>query len=152
MTPDQIAKTGTESAIQKALFAYLAVARRWGWDCADRYGNGEALTLAEAMRDDDAIPELRWCFAVPNGGKRDAITAGRMKAEGVKAGVLDIFWPLKRGLYSGLWLEMKKPGCKLSPEQIDFIAHAEAQGYRCAVAYSWREAADIIRNYFEIGA
>ena len=47
---------------------------------------------AEAAR-----PELALLFAVPNGGRRDKVTAGRLKAEGVKAGVLDIWLPVARG-------------------------------------------------------
>ena len=37
-------------------------------------------------------PELKWMFAIPNGGIRDRITAARMKQEGVKSGVWDIFF------------------------------------------------------------
>ena len=31
-------------------------------------------------------PELALLFAVPNGGRRDAVTGARLKSEGVKAG------------------------------------------------------------------
>ena len=32
------------------------------------------------------IPELKLLFHIPNGGKRNIVTARRLKAEGVKAG------------------------------------------------------------------
>lgn len=36
------------------------------------------------------IPELKWMFAVPNGGYRRPLEALRFKKQGVKAGVSDI--------------------------------------------------------------
>ena len=41
-------------------------------------------------------PELGLLFAVPNGGRRDAVTGARLKAEGVKAGVPDVWLPVAR--------------------------------------------------------
>ena len=55
-------------------------------------------------------------FAIPNGGFRSRATAARLKAEGVSAGVPDLFVPFSR-----LWIEMKRTkGGKLSPEQRDW--------------------------------
>ena len=36
------------------------------------------------------MPELAAMYAIPNGGARSKATAGKLKAEGVKAGVPDI--------------------------------------------------------------
>jgi len=38
-------------------------------------------------------------FAIPNGGLRNVVVAKKMKAEGVKAGVPDLFFTLSRGGY-----------------------------------------------------
>lgn len=78
--------------------------------------------------------------AIPNGGKRDPMTAARLRAEGVKPGVLDILLPVRRGGYSGFYLEMKN-GAKgrLSDEQKEFAAFVETQGYCCGLARSWEE-------------
>lgn len=46
-------------------------------------------------------------FAVPNGGRRDAITGAKMKAEGVLSGVSDLILLLPRGGYAALLIEMK---------------------------------------------
>lgn len=53
-------------------------------------------------------PKLRGrLFAVPNGGRRDATTAAKLKAEGVVAGVADLIL-LKSNLnYGALLIEMK---------------------------------------------
>lgn len=49
-----------------------------------------------------------WLFAIPNGGKRYAREAKRLKAMGVKSGVSDLFLPIPYGGYIGLWIELKK--------------------------------------------
>lgn len=42
-------------------------------------------------------------FAIPNGGKRGKVEAARLKAEGVSAGVPDLYVPEWK-----LWIEMKR--------------------------------------------
>lgn len=46
-------------------------------------------------------------FAVPNGGRRDAVTAAKLKAEGVVAGVADLVLLKKNHNYGALLIEMK---------------------------------------------
>lgn len=100
--------------------------------------------------------DLRWLFAVPNGGDRDAITAGKLKAEGVKAGVHDIFLPLCRAGYKGLFIEMKKPERRkqekggLSDVQIEFGNHASRQGYKVHCCYHWRDAVAVLAAYIDV--
>jgi hypothetical protein len=68
-------------------------------------------------------------FAIPNGGYRSMSTAGKLKAEGVSAGVPDMFVPAWR-----LWVEMKRQkGGRVSPEQADWIEYLESLGYTCLV-------------------
>ena len=43
------------------------------------------------------IPQLALAFAVPNGGKRDAREAARLKGLGVRPGVPDVMIPAHRG-------------------------------------------------------
>jgi len=134
--PEDIAKD-SEHSHQTALFAWAALS-------VDKY------------------PQLKWMFAIPNGGLRDMRTAVNLKAEGVKAGVPDIFLPyawseLQHGVrtYHGCFIEMKQEkyrnrkngGC--SDEQIDFIEYMVSTGYYCKVCYSWEEARDVLINYLE---
>ena len=68
-------------------------------------------------------------FAIPNGGYRSMTTAGKLKAEGVSAGIPDLFVPAWR-----LWVEMKRQkGGRVSPEQADWIIYLESVGYTCLV-------------------
>jgi hypothetical protein len=62
------------------------------------------------------FPKIRF-FAVPNGGQRNIITATKLKREGVRSGVPDVYVPKWK-----LWIEMKKAkGGTLSKTQKDWI-------------------------------
>lgn len=93
-------------------------------------------------------PELRWLYATPNGGFRHPSTAAKLKAEGAKAGVCDLFLPVARGGYHGLYIEMKRQkGGRVSPEQADFIDFVTRHGYRAEVCAGWIVARDVIVDY-----
>ena len=51
-------------------------------------------------------PELALLYHIPNGGSRRKSEAGRFKAEGVKAGVPDLFLPAARENFHGLYIEI----------------------------------------------
>jgi hypothetical protein len=93
-------------------------------------------------------PELSWLFAVPNGGFRMVKTARDLKAEGVKAGVPDVWFPIS-GVHGekpvkGLVIEMKYGKNKPTPEQDAWLTFLGGIGWRVEVCYSWREAAEVI--------
>lgn len=98
-----------------------------------------------------ARPELALMFAIPNGGLRSKATAGKLKAEGVKAGVPDIFLPVpstSRGVaYSGLWIEMKAGRNIPTVKQNEWRVKLSQQGYRTVVCWSWESARDVIEEY-----
>jgi hypothetical protein len=95
-------------------------------------------------------PELDLMFHIPNGGKRDLMTAVKLKAEGVKAGVPDIHLPVARGEYHGLFIEMKKlRGGKTTEEQDYWLKALTDQGYKAIVCKGWEEASKAILNYLE---
>jgi hypothetical protein len=94
-------------------------------------------------------PELRYMFAIPNGGHRVPAVAAKMKAEGTKAGVLDICLPVPRGPHHSFWLEMKYGRNKLTDEQKVWLDFLVEQGHRVEVAYSFEEARDYIIAYLE---
>lgn len=94
-------------------------------------------------------PELSLLYHVPNGGKRDAIEAARFKAQGVKAGVPDLVLPVARKGFHGLYIELKRPGGRVSAHQAEWLAALEKQGYCAAVCYGWEEAAKKLKDYLE---
>lgn len=96
-----------------------------------------------------AYPSLKWLHAIPNGGKRSKAMAGKLKAEGVKRGVLDLFLPAARAGWHGLYIEMKYGDNTATPPQVDFIADMAREGYACYVCYSWKAARDCILAYLD---
>lgn len=95
-------------------------------------------------------PELALLYHCPNGGSRNKIEAARLKGQGVKAGVPDVFLPVPKGGYHGLYIEMKKQhGGTVSPEQKEWIANLREQGYRVEVCKGFQSAADVIEAYME---
>jgi hypothetical protein len=93
-------------------------------------------------------PELRWLYATPNGGFRHPSTAAKLKAEGAKAGVCDLFLPVPRKGHHGLYIELKRTkGGRLSPEQVDFIDFVTQHGYLAVVCKGWIEAKDTLLDY-----
>lgn len=95
-------------------------------------------------------PILKHIFAIPNGGQRHKAVAAKLKAEGVKAGIFDIFVPIPKGSSHGMFIEMKYGKNKLTKEQNEFGIFAACYGYDAQVCYSWQEAAKVIENYLDI--
>jgi hypothetical protein len=178
LTPDQLAKAQTEHSHQRALFAWSNMAARYGFDAAwDEQSytvQGHAQMLRVSNEPGDAmyvVPELLWLFAIPNGGFRDKITAGKLRAEGVKRGVPDVFLPVPAIVrnpvqpmhrlepmtvpYCGLFVEMKRPKTanqrqgSTSDDQDEWIGYLRGAGYAVAVAFDWREAAKQIQSYIQ---
>lgn len=93
-------------------------------------------------------PELRLLHAIPNGGKRDKVTAARLKAEGVKPGVPDVCLPVPRGEKHGLYIEMKRRrGGTVSADQLKWLENLMRQGYECHVCRGCEEARMTIMEY-----
>ena len=93
-------------------------------------------------------PELDLYHHIPNGGRRDKKTAARLKAQGVKAGVPDIFIPAAKDGYCGLYIELKVDGNYADEEQNNFLNAVTAQGYFACIAYGWKAAAHATEQYF----
>lgn len=111
--------------------------------------DGEQMTLMEwAGLMTGTLPDLKWLIHIPNGGKRDTREAGRLKAMGVKRGVSDLFLPVARGEYHGLWVEMKRQdGGRVSKEQREWLEGMKKNGYSAHVCKGWQEAAEVIERY-----
>jgi len=108
-------------------------------------------------------PELELLHATPNGAfyggdKGRWSRAKKMRDEGVKSGVPDIFLPvpmaytdkttgLANSMVAGLWIEMKAEEGKVSPEQEWWISKLEEYGYTVMVCYSADEAIKVIIDY-----
>lgn len=97
-------------------------------------------------------PKLRGrLFAVPNGGRRDATTAAKLKAEGVVAGVADLILLKSNRYYGALLIEMKtlKGRQRDSQKAWQNIVCADSE-YKYVVCRSFddfkREVDDYLKN------
>jgi len=93
-------------------------------------------------------------FSIPNGGKRNVVTASILKAEGAMSGVPDLFLSLPK-LDSdmvwthGLYLELKTDKGKQSDSQKDFMLRVRVHGYRYEVIRSIDEFRAIVNDYLK---
>ena len=121
----------TEHDEQVALFGWADVAS-WGGADAGR---------------------LELLHAIPNGGHRHKATAGRLRAEGVRAGVPDLCLPCASadGEYIGLYVELKRiRGGRTSPVQRGWHDRLRAAGHRVEVCAGWQEAARVIADHLAL--
>ncbi len=136
ITPEYLARSGTEDGEQTALFCWAA-------------------------QNMQRFPCLKWMYAIANGGARSPATAARLRATGVKKGVSDVCLPFPRSVwgldkagkpfvYHGLYIEMKRKDgvpSDIKTDQLDFLAFVKSQGYRAEVAFGWEQAVKIIEDY-----
>lgn len=90
-------------------------------------------------------------FAVPNGGRRDAVTGGKLKDEGVTAGVSDLILLKSNRDYGALLIEMKTPVGRQSDSQKEWQKIICENGeYKYVVCRSLddfiREVDDYLKN------
>lgn len=92
-------------------------------------------------------PALWMLHAIPNGGARHITVAKKLRAEGVLAGVCDLYLPAARRGYHGLYIEMKAGHNKPTKHQQAFINGALREGYCVALCYSSDAAKEAILWY-----
>lgn len=96
-------------------------------------------------------PELQWLHSVPNGGARSKAQAGKLKAEGVKAGVPDYLFPVRCGHAPGWAGELKRlRGGVASPEQLAWLEHYRQQGWSVCLAKGWVELWESLKAHLAL--
>lgn len=98
----------------------------------------------------NVYPELALLHHIPNGGSRDYIEAKRLKEQGLKAGVPDLCLPVPRGIYHGLYLELKTDKGKLSDSQEWWLERLRQQGYYAIVCHGWHSAVQVVESYLKL--
>lgn len=98
-----------------------------------------------------------YLFAIPNGEHRKASVAAKLKWQGVKAGVSDLFLPFPRHGYRGVWIEMKKSPkdfetdaarrYSLTDKQRAWLELMREQGFVAVTAWGWDEGKTFIETY-----
>lgn len=122
----------------------------------------QAAVIRWARQAEIIEPRLWLLHATPNAGKRSKGAGRYMCAEGLKAGVPDLFLPVGTveayGVppgggeaewdgHLGLFIEMKQPGKKPTATQQAWIDALRKQGYRVEICYSADEAIRMLEYY-----
>ena len=92
-------------------------------------------------------PELKWLHHCPNGGSRNRNEAVKFKQMGVRAGVSDLCLPYPKGMYCGLYIEMKYGDNRLQDTQKEFLADMAEAGHFVVTCYSAEEAVKVLEEY-----
>jgi hypothetical protein len=182
-TPWEMAEVGSEFSHQTALFAWAAMARLFGPAIANQAESyaiagyaKQAFERAYVLKGENVngiipIVELKWLHAIKNQGHGDKVRGARSNAEGLRAGVFDVFLPVTRELqggaklegglmghqdawiYCGLYIELKTPDRinhkdgGASDVQLDFQVDMRAAGYAAEICHGWQAARDCLLTY-----
>ena len=88
-------------------------------------------------------------WATPNGGQRNVAVAAKLKAEGALAGVPDLFIPHSRGMYHGLFIEMKIGKNQPTANQRKVMSKLIDNGYKCEVCYTLEGFIEVVNDYLK---
>jgi hypothetical protein len=117
-----------------------------------RLKNLEHMEQCALMRwcqlNEQKYPELRWIYAIPNGGQRNILVAAKLKKEGVKAGVPDLCLPVARGGYQALYIELKAGKNKPTASQLEWQGGLNALGNLSVTCWGWESGSRVIDDYF----
>lgn len=86
-------------------------------------------------------------FAVPNGGKRDKVTAAKLKAEGALAGVADLILLIQSKGYGALLIEMKTSSGRQADSQKAWQKAIEKDGYKYVICRSISDFMKEVNSY-----
>ena len=93
-------------------------------------------------------PMLNMLHCSLNGVKLSGTQAKVAKGQGMLSGVPDLFLPVPKNGYHGLFIEMKSEKGRVTENQHWFLTNAESVGYKTAVCYSAKEAISAIEAYY----
>ena len=96
----------------------------------------------------DQHPIAKYLFAIPNGSHKSPAAAAKFKREGLRSGIPDLFLPVPRGVFCGLFLEMKRTkGSVTSKEQFIWLEYLNERGYKTEICKGADEAIATIKEY-----
>ena len=94
-------------------------------------------------------PMLNMLHCSLNGVKLSGTQAKIAKGQGMLSGVPDLFLPVPKNGYHGLFIEMKSEKRCLTENQQWFLGNAESVGYKTVVCYGSKEAIAAIQAYYD---
>lgn len=88
-------------------------------------------------------------FAIPNGGRRDAVTGAKLKEEGVLSGISDLILLKSNRFYGALLIETKTKTGSQSDTQKEWEQKITEDGYKYVVVRSLEDFQREIKQYLE---
>lgn len=95
-------------------------------------------------------PELKLLFHIPNERHCTPQQGKNLQRMGVKRGVPDLFLPVPRGRYNGLWIEMKSETGSATDDQEWWGEQLLGQGYMWEVCHGWTSAVRVLEWYLSL--
>jgi hypothetical protein len=94
-------------------------------------------------------PELGLIYHIPNEGKRSAAAGAAQRAMGLLPGAADLCLPVRRGRYSGLYIELKALDGRIEENQKAFLTAVAEQGFCGCVCYGAEAGMAVIQAYMD---
>lgn len=113
------------------MFKDLRKPAKLAWQKSEDYLQQACVQFAKKALYNAKLPQV--FHSVPNGGRRTMREAAKLKLTGVLPGVADTFLPLKSGEFCGLYIELKKAGGSIKPDQKLFLNSVADEGYLAIV-------------------
>lgn len=108
----------------------------------------QAALFAWARLAQGRYPELRLLNASLSGVRLFPGQARKAKSLGMVRGFPDVFLPVRKAGYGGLFIELKRPrGGKITPEQRAWLEELGEQGYLAVCCRGFEEARTVIQSY-----
>lgn len=98
---------------------------------------------------ESVYPEVALLNSSMNGVRLSPGLRVKTKKAGMKKGYPDILLPVKRGKYSGLYIELKIGKNKATQEQEWFLKQLANQSFYCAIVYGSDKSIELIKNYLK---
>lgn len=92
----------------------------------------------------------RYCYHIANERVCTPMQGRLLKRKGVRSGVLDTKISIARGIYHGMYHELKFGKNKPTIEQLEFMEDMSFQGYYCAWSIGFEESKKIIEWYLSL--
>lgn len=110
----------------------------------------EQIALVNWARRNQEYPELRLLHAIHNSTPTTPKVALQQKLMGTVRGIPDLFLPVARGGYHGIYIELKRSkGGSVSADQKTTIAALQEQGYRVEVCHGADQAKRVLLQYLK---
>lgn len=97
----------------------------------------------ESAHQAQVVEWARWAYKAKPTQSRIA------KEQGMLSGVPDLFLPVPRQNYHGLYIEMKSQKGRVTDNQEWFLSKTEGLGYKTVICYSAKEAISAIQAYYD---